>query len=451
MCCLMNLWYNIAMEFKSFCLGKRGFSILGIIISAGLASGLAIVLIGITKEQKFVKKKTEAYFEISNLSYLIFRTIENGDACTQTLGTGTAIIASSQWTSIKNRDGEIILDKNEKYGHGLVEIQSIVPENIQIEGTTGEMILQVTFKKLDSQVGNDKKEVVKRFPLSIDVDDSGRLVRCRANRSNIVSTAKERMCRMVDGVFDPSTENCDLDHILLEGQKQICSSMDGVFKMEPSKCNMNSFVLQTVMEMCKSSQGTFNGVTGKCMLFSSSQPSFKDDDLLRFNYPYPICHIGFGAAIESGNKSHFGTSTFSSCFGPEVKKLFKLIKNEENIKVRTAPWKSHWLQYDDDGALERINFYRRPLAPYDDYRNKIYFVDNKPVKGLREMYKLVNIQIRMKYVKTGKWYTFTFAVGINYPNSSGNEPDGWRQAEQELKDRSKELFVDFQWLESWGN
>ena len=437
----------VAMGYKSFCSGERGFSILGIIISAGMASGLAVTLTGITKDQQVVQRRAETYFEISNLSYLVLRTLQDSDACTQTLGVGTPIVGNKRWTSIKNKDGWIVLDKSEKYGSGVVQIQSIAPKDINIQDKIGDMNLEITFKKLGTKPGSHNK-IIKTFPLSIDVDDSGKLVRCRSNHSNIVTTAKERMCQMLDGIFDPTTENCDLKPLLLAGQKHICESMSGTFVKDPRKCNMDSFILTTVKSICKSMQGTFNDLTNKC-LFSSYSSGQYHDGLSLLNEPYPVCRIGFGAAIAPGSKSYFSPSTFGTCFGTEVQKLFKLVKSKDDIKIRIVPWKSYWLQYDGNGTLERINFYRRPLIPYQDYRNQIYFVDNNPTKGLREMYRLVNVQVRIRYAPTDKWYTFTFAVGINYP--TGTYQGNWKKAEQDLAEQGKELFFNFHWLEPWGN
>ena len=425
-----------------FRLKEKGFSIRSIIVLASLASGFAVFLTGIFKEQQVVTKKTEAYFEVGNLSYTILRTLENEDACTQTLGLGTRITDSAKWTSIKDKDGKIILDDSDKYGNGIVQVQLMIPKNIKIEGTKGDMSIQIKFKKMSTQEG-ESNEIVKMFPVSMEVDDSLRLVKCRGNSRNIVTTSKERMCRMIDGVFDISNEECNLDHLLLGGQKQICSSVGGVFESGLARCNMNSFILETVKEICKSVQGTYNKLTKKCLLLSPSSSS--DGELLQFSAPYPICRIGFGVGISPGSIQQYGSSTFATCFGPEVAKLFKSIKKEDDIKIRTAPWKSHWLQYDGNGALEQINFYRRPRIPYEEYRNKIYFVDNDPDKGLREMYRLVNVQIRMKYARTGLWYTFGFAVGINYPRSAADGPDSWMRLER------KKLLFDEQWLEPWKN
>ena len=142
------LWYNTSMGTRSFFSGEGGFSIVGIIISAGMASGLALTLANVTRDQQVVQRNTETYFEINNLSHLILRTLENDGACTQTLGPGTTISSGSRWTSIKNKDGGVVLDKSKKYGKGLVKIQSIAPKNIRIMGSRGEMSLQVTFKEI---------------------------------------------------------------------------------------------------------------------------------------------------------------------------------------------------------------------------------------------------------------------------------------------------------------
>ena len=418
---------------------------LGIIISAGIASGLALTLASVTKEQQVVQRRTETYFEINNLSYLILRTLEDAEACTQTLGPGTTIRNSSRWSSIKNKDGGIVLDKTEKYGNNLIKIKSIAPKNIRITETRGEMSLQVTFKKLGATANNET--TIRNFPLSIDVDSAGKLIKCRSNNTNIVTTAKERMCLMLDGSFDFATETCDLAHLLIKGQKEICNSIDGVFDANSPSCDVNSFVQKTVKSICTSVQGTFNETTGKCSLSSSVPPSDEEDDeLLKFNDPYRTCRIGFGAHLAQGPGRPFGKTTFSTCFGPEVSKLFQTIKSDKNITIRTAPWISHWFQYNADGGIEQINFYRRPGTSYNYYRNILYFVNANPKYPLLPMYQLVTIQIKMKYAKTGEWYTFTFSKGMNYPNSNVMT---WVEAEEQLKNQGKDLHYEYKWLEPW--
>ena len=422
----------------------RGFSILGIIIAAGMASGLAMTLANITRDQQVVQRRTESYFEISNLSYLIFRTLENSEACTQTLGRGTAIRNSARWTAIKNKDGGIVLDKSEKYGNGLVKIQSMAPKNIQITGNTGEMVLQVTFKKLGSVDGENTK-TVKTFPLSIDVDASRKLIRCRSNYTNIVTTAKERMCRMINGVFDPVEETCDLANLVLDGQKKTCGNMGGAFNVTPPDCDMNSFVQDTVKAICLSVQGTYNETTAKCMLSSSAPPKQPDEDKeeeLKFNDPYPICNPQYGVALQTKG-SRAGKVTFSSCFGPEVGKLFKTITSEHSIAVRTAPWISHWFQFDSDGALESINFYRRisTRSLNTEYENKVYYNNADPMQGRLPAYRLINKEVKMLYAKTGKWYTFTFSTRINYPHPP--------PPVDQLENIDKSGSIDWSWLEGW--
>ena len=417
---------------------------LGIIISAGMASGLALVLASLTKEQQVVQRRTESYFEVNNLSYLILRTLEDAEACTRTLGRGTTIASSARWSAIKNKDGEIVLDKSKKYGNGLVKMQSIVPKNINISGTSGDILLQVTFKNVGPTAKNAKTS--KSFPLSIDVDADGKLIKCRSNYTNIISTSKERMCRVLGGAFDLGAETCDLTTLLEEGQKEICGSMDGVFDENSSNCNMDSFVWKTVKEVCTSVQGTFDDSSKKCLLSSSVSPPSdeeEDDDEVKLKDSYRVCRLGYG--VGEDNKGKYGRETFSTCFGPEVLKLFKKIKNQDDVVVRTLPWVSHWFQYDSDGALENINFYNRPLYKFKKgWWFPIYFVNADPLEKFLPGYELIVSQVKMKEPGSGKWYTFTFSMGIAYIHKDTLEKDKWR-----YQGPSNPVYYEYKWLDPW--
>ena len=145
------------------------------------------------------------------------------------------------------------------------------------------------------------KKTVKMFPLSIDVDENtGKLIKCRSNHTNIVTTAKEKMCRMLGGDFDYVGETCDLANLVLDGQKKICGDMGGTFSEIPPDCDMDSFVWETVKEICTSVQGSFDDSTKKCMLsYVSPSPPSEEEDGLVFNEPYPVCKMGFGMVGES--------------------------------------------------------------------------------------------------------------------------------------------------------
>ena len=440
---------------KTFSLGNNGFSVVGILISAGIVSGLALVLANITKQQQIVKKRTEAYFEVSNLSYLIQRTLENEEACTQTLGAGTIIKDEAEWSSIKNKDGEDVVVKGNDYGDRLLKVKTLVAKNVQISGQTGEIDLEITFKKLGSAAKNKNDLVSKKYPLSVEVDNNKRLVRCRSNYSNIVSTGKERMCRMLSGIYDPITENCDLSALLLEGQKVTCTSLEGTFANAPRNCDISPFIAKSVKAVCTSLQGTFDETASRCLL-SSTPPSPKtppEEEPLVLKDSYPICRTGYGADIQQLDQSSIGARSFETCFGEDPAKLFKSIRSENDIQARVNEWADAWLAFRPDGTLNSINYYRLRLTDqeYDKYRNKIYFVSSNPKKPLRPFYELIKTEIKLKYTKTGKWYKFTFSTGINFP--SPKHP--LRQKDESMHDFITRVFPDhkmtykYKWLGPW--
>ena len=140
--------------------------------------------------------------------------------------------------------------------------------------------------------------------------------------------------------------------------------------------------------------------------------------------------------------------TLAGCFGSEVSKLLKTIKSENDIIIRTAPWYSHWFQFDADGALDAIRFYYRPGYKFypmtPPWWVQHYYVDGDPLNMLLPQYDLVHIQIKMRYYKTGKWYTFSFSRGINYPH-----PGMEAKIKAKMQPPPEETFYEYKWLEPW--
>ena len=107
----------------------RGFSIIGVIVAAGMAGGLALLLTRITKEQMVSQKKAETGLEITQVQHKVLSAFYDGDACTQTMG-GQDIANLQPVTKINNRSGTVILTTGTSINR-LVEVSSIIPQNPQ--------------------------------------------------------------------------------------------------------------------------------------------------------------------------------------------------------------------------------------------------------------------------------------------------------------------------------
>ena len=144
----------------------QGFSLVGVIIVAGLMSGLALVLAELRKQQLTLQKKSISSIEVEALAQRITRILYNAEACLNTIGKTTDLSSTSPISldSIKNQSGEdviksVTLDPNAIYGNGLLKIDSIDLRNINIDGNRAELVLSVTMKKTSRAITGYKTTV----------------------------------------------------------------------------------------------------------------------------------------------------------------------------------------------------------------------------------------------------------------------------------------------------
>ena len=87
---------------------RRGFSIVGVIVAAGMLGGLALFLANITREQHVTQRKAETGVEITALQRKILSVLYDGEACTATLGPDSFLPLGSSTrslTQLKNKAG----------------------------------------------------------------------------------------------------------------------------------------------------------------------------------------------------------------------------------------------------------------------------------------------------------------------------------------------------------
>ena len=129
---------------KHFCVKNTGFSILSVIVAAGLLGGLALMIAQLAKQQHQVQKKAETGTEVVALSRRILHTLYDGNACIQTLGSGTAIRPGTPLSvnAIKNKSGRDLIVTGGTYGNRLLKVSSIKVVNPVVNGDTAEAKLE---------------------------------------------------------------------------------------------------------------------------------------------------------------------------------------------------------------------------------------------------------------------------------------------------------------------
>ena len=245
-------------------MGKRGFSILGLVVAMGMMGALSLLLAQLTRQQVVIQKKTEIYFELNNLSNRILRSLYDGTGCMETLGKGEEIVDGRNLSSIKNKDGEVVVDKTQVYGNRALKIEDINIDNVRITGTSGQLDLQVVFKKLSTAIkGYDK--TIQSYPLAVEVDSLKRLTRCEYDYGDILIASAKGVCASLGGLFDPDTMQCALDELILNMQIESCKNLGATFDASIKACIMDSFIQDIHQKSCDSLGGAFNTSTGKCV------------------------------------------------------------------------------------------------------------------------------------------------------------------------------------------
>ena len=224
---------------------NKGFSVIGVIVAAGMLGGLALYLATLSKKQYTTQRKAETGVEITGLHHKILTVLYDGEACTETLGVGNSLTGMTL-TNLKNKDGQVVVQTGAagRINRSL-EVESMVIDNVRGGTETKEADLVVTIKKLGvANVGEVKK--VKKFPITVEVDSSGNVARCHLALDSKEHGIKTRMCLEMGGEMVPITSGsvitrCSIDNLY----QKFCEETGGNYTPAPAmKCDLSP-ILET--------------------------------------------------------------------------------------------------------------------------------------------------------------------------------------------------------------
>ncbi len=202
---------------------NKGFTLVEVLIVAGLLAGLSLVLMNINKQQAVSQKKAETSIEMTSVHSAIVANLLNSESCTKTLAP-SGDIRSATLTEIRNRRDEVIYNTTDIYNN-LIKIESMDIEGVSIlpavipAGTKGygELSIRFTYEKTAKILPGTAKTLSYVLPLRVEVDETYKVTRCYASTENAVDTAKNESCIALNGVFNLTTQKCNLkDYAALE-------------------------------------------------------------------------------------------------------------------------------------------------------------------------------------------------------------------------------------------
>ena len=140
------------MDISDFCRNHKGFSLLAVIMVAGMVAGLALIFADLTRRQQVVRAKAETAVELINLSQRISSELYNRKSCKNTIGTGLVFTPTGgPWphpvSSIKNRNNEPVIEVGGKYGNGFLKIHSMELKLPEQRGNVMEAKFEVVLEK----------------------------------------------------------------------------------------------------------------------------------------------------------------------------------------------------------------------------------------------------------------------------------------------------------------
>ena len=195
----------------------RGFSMVGVLVAAGMAGGLSLFLAEMAKNQSQVQKRIETEAEVTAISQRIVRTLYDADACKHTLSTHATpaslpvITAGTTLNinSIRSKQDKEVFKKGSIYGNGLVKIHSLKLLNPVITGNRAEAKFEAVFEKVNkSFTGYNKK--TKEYPLTLNLGAGNRLTGCVSDVSAVSEAVTQNVCSDIGGNWISSSKTCNL-------------------------------------------------------------------------------------------------------------------------------------------------------------------------------------------------------------------------------------------------
>ena len=205
---------------------ERGFSIVGVLVAAGMLGGLSLYLATVTRQQHVTQRKAETGAELVGLHHKIIAVLYDSDACLATLGKGN-ILQVGPLNKLVNKGNKTMLAIGDEINRNL-KVENMEIENITNAGPQSKQAeIKVTLKKLG--VANAGVITEKRFKITVELDTAGKITRCHHTLDSKEHGIKTSMCEDVGGEMvsvpgSPTTE-CTLTNVY----KMFCENLGGTY------------------------------------------------------------------------------------------------------------------------------------------------------------------------------------------------------------------------------
>lgn len=184
---------------------EQGFSIVELLIAAGLLAGMSVGLLklmeGQQKSMNFAQSRSAEFVLLNEIR----STLIQKEACERTL---QGMTPDSDVSTIRGPNGNTRFEVGQDYDN-TIRLVGLSLENVDVPiGGMGNARLSVSMERLARE--NVREAPIRWIDLQVATDDSGSIVECFADSDNTIETALEEACASIGGEFDADTRLCSL-------------------------------------------------------------------------------------------------------------------------------------------------------------------------------------------------------------------------------------------------
>lgn len=302
---------------------KNGFSLVQVLIAAGMLSGIFVVSLKMLKNQSQVGRSSSEEFELSYAFDDMRNLLSNPDVCASTLELINAY-EPVELEGIRNKELDDGYDyqpfhiSGKKYGQNNLKIKSLQytvgTQEASVED--GEGFIKVVFEKSRSALGETIVE--KKIKIHLMLDDKNNISSCYAlagmNISNDTGTPRKGKVKVWHNVAGTQKIYTNKNNVKINthrGSRSMGLSFKGKLQLVKSftKCSTEKKgsirFSNNALELC-SKNGSWRKVinpTGETLLKEYLLTSDKENKVIVTKFPFSFCSITesnlYGASCKS--------------------------------------------------------------------------------------------------------------------------------------------------------
>jgi hypothetical protein len=224
---------------------QRGFSLLELMMVAGMIGGMALTITKIGEMGNRSIKTNEYMFEKNSLVQEIERYLLNKDACEETFRNARLSGTPNEVTMIKSQKGDALFLVDEIYGNRMVRFKSFTlkpddPPPHANKTLMASVIIEI--EKIPSQAYGSQTEE-RKFSIQVKTDANERVETCYSATDNAVETARKLTCADFGGTFNEVDNRCE--SLGRPVKMAVCEMTDREFDESTQNCRPKLVELDT--------------------------------------------------------------------------------------------------------------------------------------------------------------------------------------------------------------